>query len=100
MAGLRYFQRMSFLKKLFGGGSTEKAKAQSIAHEGYMITPMAMPEGGQFRLCAEISREIDGETKTHMLIRADILPSSEAADEAAIRKAKQVIKEQGDKLFT
>lgn len=91
---------MSFLKKLFGGSAAEKAKAQSVTHEGYAITPMAMPEGGQFRLCAEISREINGETKTHMLIRADMLPSREAADEAAIRKAKQVIKEQGYKLFS
>ncbi|GAG91830.1 unnamed protein product [marine sediment metagenome] len=71
----------------------------SIEHEGYVITSMPMAEGGQFRLCAEITREIDGEMKTHRMIRADIFPNRDEAIEASYRKAKQMIKEQGDRFF-
>lgn len=90
---------MSFFKKLFGSNKPKSPEYSSILHEGYTITPMAEATSGQFRLSAQISREINGEVRVHHLIRADILPTREAADEMAIRKAKQVIKEQGDKLF-
>lgn len=90
---------MSFLKKLFGGGSAKASAAAAEMHEGYIIQPAPMPEGGQFRLCAEIRKEIDGEMKTHRLIRADMFASADQAVEASVIKAKQVIKEQGDRLF-
>lgn len=89
---------MSFLKKLFGGGSAS-SEAASEMHEGYIITPKPMGEGGQFRLCAEIRKEVDGEMKTHRLIRADMFASADQASQAAISKAKQVIAEQGDRMF-
>jgi hypothetical protein len=84
---------MSLLSKLFG--KSEPPKAVTIAHEGYTITPQPIQEGGQFRLAALIEK--DG--KTHHLIRADTLASAEAATEAAIAKAKQVIDQQGDRIF-
>ena len=56
-------------------------------------------DGGQFRLCALLSKEIGGEVKTHKLIRADVFSSQDDAVEAAFRKAKRVIEEQGDALF-
>lgn len=89
---------MSFLKKLFGSGK-EEASAEPIAHEGYQIVPTPIKEGGTFRVCGIISREIDGETKSHKLIRADTLPDIDAANEMTVRKAKQIIKEQGDAIF-
>ena len=87
---------MSFLKKLFGGGSSEP---EPIEYEGFKIVPTPRAEGTQFRLCAEITGDVGGETCSHMLIRADMLGSREEAEEAAIRKAKQMIDEQGVKLF-
>ncbi len=93
---------MSFLKKLFGisPGTPKAAKpVETVEHEGYVIATMPMDEGGQFRVCAQISKKIDGEIKTHKLIRADILPSREQASTEAIRKAKVVIAERGERLF-
>ena len=95
---------MSFLKKLFGGGAGNdnggKAKAgATVEHEGYLITPAPQKEGGQYRLAGTISMEIDGETKTHQFIRADLFTSADECNEACIRKAKQVIKEQGTAIF-
>ena len=92
---------MSFLKKLFGGGggSADAPAAETVDHEGYTIAPTPMPDGGQFRVCGTISKEIDGEVKSHTLIRADLFSTADESAEATIRKAKQVIKEQGDRLF-
>ena len=90
---------MSFFKKLFGGGGVKTAKAEPVEHNGYLIVAAPMNEGGQFRVCGKITKDIDGEQKEHTLIRADTLPSLEAATEMTVRKAKQVIDEQGDRIF-
>ena len=94
---------MSFLKRLFGGGSSEPA-APSVAREetveGVRVQATPMPEGGQFRLAATLSKEIGGEVKEHRLIRADLFQSRDEAANMAMQKARQVIAEQGDRLFT
>lgn len=90
---------MSFLKKFFGGGSGPKEMPAEM-HEGYIITPTPMSEGGQFRLCCEVRREVNGEMKSHTLIRADLFPSADQAAQASISKAKQMIKEQGERMFS
>ena len=94
---------MSLLRKLFGGGGGggEKPPAEGPAtdHKGYAITPAPEKEGGKWRVAAHIRKEIDGETKTHHLIRADTLDSQDAAIEASLGKARQMIDEQGDRIF-
>lgn len=95
---------MSFLKRLFGGGGDGNSQNDNFAgetreHEGYTIRPAPQKDGGQFRLCASITKEVDGEVKEHMLIRADLFASADEAVQAAIRKAHQVINEQGDRIF-
>ena len=93
---------MSFLKRLFGGGSSEP-KAPAVAREemieGVRVQATPMPEGGQFRLAATLSKEIGGEMKEHQLIRADLFQSRDEAANMAMQKARQVIAEQGDALF-
>ena len=93
---------MSFFKNLFGGGS-EPAEAKPAAEEsynGFTIAATPMEEGGQFRLSALITKDVDGELKEHRLIRADLFASKGDAARFAIDKAKQVIDEQGDRLFS
>ena len=97
---------MSFFKRLFGGGGDGAGNdngggkpGESVEHEGFTITPAPMKEGGQYRLAGTITMDVDGETKTHKLIRADLFTSADEANEACIRKAKQVIKEQGAGIF-
>jgi len=92
---------MSFLKKLFGGGGAEASSkpVEELEHEGYNVATTPIPEGGQYRLSALITKEIDGEVLQHRLIRADLFTNTQDASQAAIRKAKQVISEQGDKMF-
>ena len=93
---------MSFLKRLFGGGSSEPKAAKVAAEETYKefrIAATPMPEGGQYRLAANVSKSVDGEERTHRLIRADLFQSEDEAATFAIRKAKQMIDEQGERLF-
>lgn len=92
---------MSLFKKLFGGGGAASGSSiDPVEHEGYLIAPAPIPEGGQYRICATITKEIGGETKSHRMIRADLLPSVADAVDATLRKARQLIKEQGDSIFT
>jgi len=89
---------MSLFSKLFGGGGS-KAETEPTRHNGYAIFPDPVKEGASFRVAARIEKDFDGTTKTHQLIRADTLDDHGAAVEASIRKAKQVIDEQGDRIF-
>ena len=87
---------MSFLSKLFGGGGGSSAPtAHTEEHKGFTITPAAEKTEGGYRIGALIEK--DG--RTHTLIRADIISSKDAADQASVAKAKLVIDQQGDTLF-
>lgn len=89
---------MSFLKKLFGGGNSGP-EAASEEYKGFQITPTPIAEGNTYRVVATIEKEVDGEVQTHKLVRADTLQGLEEAQKACIRKAKQVIDEQGERIF-
>ncbi len=88
---------MSIFKKLFGGGATPEPS--HVTYQDFRITPTPMSEGGAYRVSALIEKEIDGETRSHTLVRADTVQGLEAAQDASVRKAKQVIDEQGDRVF-
>lgn len=91
---------MSFFKKLFGGASpAAETPAKTVEYKGYTIQPRPFQEGGQYQTCGIISKMIDGSVKEHKLIRADRFPSLDDATETTIRKARQVIDEQGDRIF-
>ena len=94
---------MSFLKKLFGGGDKASSTAKPIEevdYKGFHIATTPIDEGGQFRVCAIVSKEVDGEMKTHKLIRADLCASAEEASTIALRKAQQMIDEQGTRILS
>lgn len=90
---------MSLLSKLFGGSKPAEAAAQSVDYEGFAITPKPIREGSKYRIGAQIDKEVAGEPRSHTLIRADVLDGLDDAVEASVRKAKQVIDEQGEGLF-
>lgn len=92
---------MSFLKKLFGGGGVAKeaAPAKSVEHKGFTITATPFKEGGQFQTCGVISKDIGGTRKEHKFIRADRFQSADEAAEFSINKGRQIVDEQGGRLF-
>ncbi|MBF9051469.1 hypothetical protein GTA62_17450 [Roseobacter sp. HKCCD9010] len=88
---------MSLLSKLFGGGA--KPQEDPEVYKDFRIFPEPQSGPGGYRLAARIEKEIDGEVKVHHLLRADTIQSAEEAEAFSIRKAKQVIDEQGDGIF-
>lgn len=88
---------MSLLKKLFGG-SGPKAP-EPVTYEGFLIFPDSQAEGSNYRLGARIEKEIGGELKVHHMIRADTFQTADAANDAAIHKAKLMIDQMGERLF-
>ena len=91
---------MSFLKKLFGGGAdAQAAPTEMQEYQGFRIAAQPAKEAGGYRVGALIEKDIDGETKVHHLIRADTIQGLDDATEVSISKAKQMIDEQGERLF-
>lgn len=86
---------MSLFSKLFGGGGGSAPEPEVETYEGFTITAQPAREGSRYRIGALIEK--DGQT--HHLIRADMLETLEDANAASIRKAKQMIDEQGARLF-
>ena len=89
---------MSLFSRLFGGKSGGAAEADADPPEeykGFRITPRPIPENGQFRVSALIER--DG--RSHELIRADTMASREDALAISLAKARQMIDQQGARLF-
>lgn len=92
---------MSFLRKLFGGGGSPAAPAaQSVEYKGFVITPTPFAEGGQHQTCGLIAKEIDGVRKEYRFIRADKHTSRDEAVDFAVMKGKQIIDEQGERIFS
>jgi hypothetical protein len=92
---------MSFLRKLFGGGggSASEPDAPTETYKDFQITARPAKESGGYRIGALIEKEVDGETRQHHLIRADQVQDRDEAQAASVRKAKQVIDEQGERIF-
>lgn len=93
---------MSFLKKLFGGGSKDDAGEKimdSATYNDFVISAIEMKVGSEYQLCGKIEKEIGGETKVHSFIRADRISSRDQAIEAIVNKGRQIIDEQGERIF-
>ena len=93
---------MSFFKKLFGGGGGASAAPKSVKsaeHKGFTIEARPYKEGGQYQLAGVIRKEIGGAMKEHRFVRADRFTTIDDATEIALSKARQIIDEQGDRIF-
>ena len=90
---------MALFSKLFGSKGRDDPAAQPEMHDGFRIFPEPKKDSGGYRIEARIEKEVCGETRVHHLIRADTVQSFDEAVSFSIRKARQVIDEQGDGIF-
>ena len=90
---------MSLLSRLFGGSSGSKAEVQPETFQDFKIFAEPEKSGGGFRIAARIEKEIDGEVKSHRMIRADTCNSADEARELSLAKAKMLIEQQGETIF-
>ncbi|MEM7426006.1 MAG: HlyU family transcriptional regulator [Pseudomonadota bacterium] len=96
---------VSFLKKLFGGsgsgggGNAGPMRSEPIEYKGLMLQAAPEPEGDQWRLAGYVLKGDGEEQMERKFLRADLFSSQDEAIEFAIRKGKQIIDEQGARLF-
>ena len=95
---------MSFWSKLFGGGGGGESGGVSDAgpaeeYKGFKITPVTMPNGAEFQLAGRIEKDVGGTIQRHDFVRADRFSSKDDAMSMAISKGRQIIDEQGDRIF-
>ena len=89
---------MSLFSKLFGKSAAKEPTPEE--HKGFQIFPEPIKESGGYRISARIEKEIDGEVKSHTMIRADTYSGLDTATEASLTKAMQFIDQQGERIFS
>ncbi|MCS6758852.1 MAG: HlyU family transcriptional regulator [Candidatus Devosia euplotis] len=93
------------MSKLFGGGSSNAEPAGDKVlgeerHKGFLIKAIEMKAGSELQLAGTIEKEIDGDLKTYRFVRADRMTSRDDLIALASSKGKQIIDEQGEKIFS
>lgn len=96
---------MSFLKTLFGGGRKDEAPQGdkiigSEGYKGFTIHAIEMRAGGEFQLAGLIEKEIDGEKRSEKFVRADRIADREQLIVLTLAKGRQIVDEQGDRVFS
>ena len=93
---------LGWLKRLVGGGGGEEKSGSGYpaeAHNGFEITPAPLRKEGGWLTAGVIAKEVEGGRKEHRFIRADTHTSEEEAARFSVLKAKQIIDEQGERIF-
>ncbi|UXI04076.1 HlyU family transcriptional regulator [Photobacterium sp. TY1-4] len=91
---------MGFFSKLFGLEKDKKViEVEPVEYEGYLIYPEPIAENGQYRIAGRICKEVEGELKTHLFIRSDLLASKQDAEAFMLNKAKMFIDQTGESMF-
>jgi hypothetical protein len=71
----------------------------AVEYNGYRIRPTPYAAGGQYQTAGIIEKDFADGTKQYRFVRAETHPSSADAASFAISKGKQIINEQGDRVF-
>jgi hypothetical protein len=90
------------LRNLFARGKAADAPAKAEAateYNGYMIHPAPHRQGSGWLTAGSITKEFPDGVKEHQFIRADTYTDRTDALAFCIQKAKQIIDEQGDRIF-
>ena len=95
---------MSFLKKLFGGGSSDPTPQGDKVlgeetYKGFHIKAIEMRAGSEYQLAGTIEKDVGGEAKSYRFIRADRMGSLDDLVALALSKGRQIVDEQGEQIF-
>jgi hypothetical protein len=89
------------LGRLAGGGEggAGEPPAEAVEYKGYRILPAPYRANGVYQTCGIIEKDTPGGVRQHRFIRADTYPGRDDAIAFTITKAKQIIDQQGDRIF-
>jgi hypothetical protein len=84
-----------------GGQASQEAEpaAEAVEYNGFRIRPAPYPSKGQYQTAGIIEKDFESGTKEYRFVRAETHASKEDASAFAIAKGKQIINEQGDRIF-
>jgi len=95
---------MSMLKELWdrlmgARSGAEEVAAEAVEYKGYRIRPAPYQSGSQYQTAGTIEKEFPTGLKEHRFVRAEAHPSKDDAVEFSVLKARQIIDQQGDRMF-
>jgi hypothetical protein len=102
---------MSFLSRLFGGGADRASSGAAGAtnggaalgedsYKGFTIKAVEMRAGSEYQLAGVIEKQVGDELKSYKFVRADRMSSRDDVTALALAKGRQIIDEQGDRVFS
>lgn len=103
MLGSAMASFLSNILSMFSGGKKaaepEASTAKPVAYGDCTIIASPIREGSQFRLAGRIEKVVNGETLERTFVRADMFTSMDDAVEYTVKKAQQIIDQNGAALF-
>ena len=93
---------MGIFSRLFGGkggGSAGERPGEAVEYNGFRIRPAPFKAEGGFQTAGVIEKDFPEGVKSHNFIRAEKHGSKDEASSFAITKGKQIVDEQGDRIF-
>lgn len=90
----------SLVGRLFGGaGEAPSQVEEAVPYKDFRIRPAPYPSRGQHQTAGVIEKDFPDGPREHRFVRAETHASRQEAIDFSVRKAKQIIDEQGDRLF-
>jgi hypothetical protein len=90
-------------RRLVGGGESAAAGGEppleAVEYNGYRIRPAPYAAASGYQTAGVIEKDFPDGVKTHEFIRAETHPSRDDAASFAIAKGKQIIDQNGDRIF-
>ncbi|HVY42268.1 MAG TPA: HlyU family transcriptional regulator [Hyphomicrobiaceae bacterium] len=84
-----------------GAGAASNGPAiPPVEYNGYRIRPAPYLSNNQYQTAGSIEKDTPEGVKEHKFIRADTYANRDDAITFTIAKAKQIIDQQGDRIFT
>lgn len=90
-------------RRLAGGGDGSGSEGQAappVEYKGYRIRPAPYRTRDQYQTAGSIEKDTPEGMKEHRFVRADTYHSRDDAIAFTISKAKQIIDQQGDRIFS
>ena len=87
------------LSRLAGGGGAAEETMPAVEYKGYRIRPEPYRTKDQYQTAGTIEKVTPDGIREHRFIRADTYHSREDAIAFTVAKAKQIIDQQGDRIF-
>ena len=94
-----------FFSRLMGGGGgadegTQAPRLETVDYNGYRIRPAPYKAASGFQTAGVIEKDFPDGVKEHRFIRSETHPTRDGAAAFAIVKGREIIDQQGDRMFT